>query len=90
MVIKITQIAYDRIKQIFDRKYGGRTHGAFRPPAGVPKPRNIAIDGRNGGEGTASLPAPPAGVPKPSKYGGRSEKKKRGALSSRTATPTGK
>lgn len=32
-------------------------------------------------------PNPPAGVPKPSKYGGRSEKKKKGALSSRTATP---
>lgn len=30
---------------------------------------------------------PPVGVPKPSKYWGRSEKKKRGALSSRTATP---
>lgn len=35
-------------------------------------------------------PNPPAGVPKPSKYGGRFEKKERGALSSRTATPTGK
>lgn len=62
VVIKITQIAYDRIKQIFDRKNGGRTHGAFRPPAGVPKPRSIAIDGRNGWKGLR-VSLPPVGVP---------------------------
>lgn len=43
VVIKITQIAYDRIRRIFDRKNGGRTHGAFRPPAGVPKPSKYGV-----------------------------------------------
>lgn len=89
VVIKITQIAYDRIKQIsIGKTEGGRMVHSALLRVFLNLEISLSTVGTEGRD--CESPNPPAGVPKPSKYGGRSEKKKRGALSSRTATPTGK